>query len=59
MIRDRWERLLLTVMGPPQLGDVNEPPPSGPPPDPVCSRCGKPRSAHEVVREPGLTYTHC
>ena len=57
----RWfERGLLSVMGPPQLGD-----PSAPDrelavraPD-LCGRCGGDRDAHEVVRTARLTYTRC
>jgi hypothetical protein len=58
-IKASWEKLLLTFMGPPQLGDVNAPLPDTPLPDPVCPRCGWRRSEHEVVRDPGLTHTRC
>lgn len=55
-----FERILFSVMGPPQLGDLSAPV-REPPPRPVslCTRCGGPRDEHEVVRSPGLTYTRC
>ena len=58
--RGRWERALFTVMGPPQVGDVNDPVPV-----PahrivdICPRCGQPRDDHEIIRSPQLTYTVC
>lgn len=58
--QSRFERLLFSVMGPPQLGDAG--PPASPRPDrPVelCPRCGQPRDDHEVVRTARLTYTRC
>lgn len=56
----RFERLLFSVMGPPELGDVNAPVgvPAARPVD-TCPRCGQPRDDHEVVRSPRLTYTRC
>lgn len=54
------ERSLFAVMGPPQLGDPDEPvraPAAGP--RELCPRCRGPRDDHEVVRSPGLTYTRC
>ena len=55
---DRWHRMMLSVMGPPQLGPLGD---EGvvPPDVSVCTRCGQPRSLHEVVRSPKLTYTQC
>ncbi len=54
------ERLLFSVMGPPQLGDLSAPV-REPAARPVatCSRCGAPRDSHEVVRTPTLTYSRC
>jgi hypothetical protein len=54
------ERMLFSVMGPPQVGDVNAPMKELPPrPVEICPKCGQPRDDHEVVREPRLTYTRC
>ena len=57
----RWfERVLFSVMGPPQLGDVNAPAQEvAPGPVDICGQCGQPRDEHEVVRTPRLTYTRC
>ena len=47
-------------MGPASVGDVNAPMPDLPPrPVELCSKCGKPQDAHEVVRGPRLTWTRC
>jgi hypothetical protein len=59
VIKERWEKFLLTFMGPPQLGDPTRATRDVPVVDEVCPRCGKLRSEHEVIREPGLTYTRC
>lgn len=56
----RLERALMSVMGPASVGDVNAP--LNPVPDrpvEICPSCGQPQGDHEVVREPGLTYTRC
>lgn len=60
MRRGLFERLLFRVMGPPQLGDVHAPMADLPPP-PVtrCPQCRRPYDEHEVVRDPGLTYSRC
>lgn len=58
--QSRFERLLFSVMGPPELGDAGAPPADLPPrPVDVCPTCGGPRDDHEVVRTPRLTYTRC
>lgn len=56
----RWERLVFTFMGPPQLGDGGGPAREVPPP-PVtaCPKCARPYDVHEVVRDPRLTWTRC
>jgi hypothetical protein len=59
-VRHRVERALFAVMGPAQVGDVNEP--LNPIPDrPVdlCPQCHQPRDDHEVVRDARLTWTRC
>ena len=58
--RSRFERWLFSFMGPPQVGDVNEPARDLPArPVDICPTCGQPRDEHEVVRSPTLTYTVC
>ena len=54
-----WDRFLLTFLGPPQVGDVNAPMPVLPTDTAACATCGTPWSAHEIVRDPGLTYSRC
>ena len=58
--RGRWERMLFSVMGPPQLGHAGPPAVEVPPP-PVapCPKCARPYDLHEIVRDPRLTYTRC
>lgn len=58
--RGRWERMLFSVMGPPQLGHAGAPAVEVPPP-PVapCPKCARPYDLHEIVRDPRLTYTRC
>ena len=55
------ERLLFSFMGPPQLGSGNAPAASPRPaaPGATCAACGLAYDAHEVVRDPGLTYSRC
>lgn len=56
----RWERLLFSVMGPPQLGDASAPLREvAPPPVTACPKCGRPYDEHEIVRSPRLTWTRC
>ena len=56
----RLQRIMFSFMGPPQLGDLSAPVREAPAREPdLCGRCGQPRDTHEVVREPGLTYTRC
>ena len=58
--RGRFERMLFSFMGPPQLGDVNAPVPERPAvPSAPCPKCALPYDDHEVVRDPGLTYSRC
>lgn len=55
-----FERLLFSVMGPPQVGDVNAP--STVQRDPahdLCHKCQQPWSRHEVVRTASMTYAVC
>lgn len=55
-----FERIMFSFMGPPQIGDVHAPARELPPrPVDLCSRCRRPYEEHEVVRDPGLTYTRC
>lgn len=57
--RGWFERFLFSFMGPPQLGDPRT---GGSQPEPAavpCPKCGVPYDEHEVVRDPGLTYTRC
>ena len=55
-----FERLMFSFMGPPQVGD-GEGAARVRPDRPVerCTRCRQPYEDHEVVRDPGLTYTRC
>ena len=56
----RLERALLSVMGPPQVGDVSAPVRDLPPrPVDLCPTCGGDREQHEVVRTARLTYSRC
>ena len=58
--RSRFERVLFSFMGPPQLGDLNAPVRQLPAAPVVpCPTCGQPYEEHEVVRDPRLTYTRC
>ena len=58
--RSRWERVLFSVMGPPQLGDAGAPAREVlPPPVAACPKCTRPYDVHEIVRDPRLTYTRC
>jgi hypothetical protein len=59
-VRDGFEHFLLSIMGPAAVGDPSAPARDLPPrPVDVCPGCGQDRDLHEVVREPGLTYTRC
>lgn len=58
--RGRWERIMFSVMGPPQVGDINAPIRDLPPrPVELCGTCGQPYEEHTIVRDPGLTYSRC
>jgi hypothetical protein len=55
----RLERLLLSVMGPPQVGDPHAPS-TRPIPEPAaCPRCSKGYDEHQVVRDRNLTWSRC
>ena len=59
-VRGRFERVLFSFMGPPQLGDVNAPAADLPArPVELCGKCGQAYDEHEIVRDPRLTYTRC
>ena len=53
--------LFFFFFGPAQLGRRDEPPPAPdrPGPAPPCSQCGRPTSAHRVVRVDGRTHMRC
>ena len=56
----RWERLLFSVMGPPQLGDAGAPLREvAPPLATACPTCSRSYDEHEIVRSPRLTWTRC
>lgn len=56
----RFERMLLSVMGPPQLGDVNAPAARRLDPQvDLCTRCGKPWDDHTHVRSGSYSYLTC
>lgn len=58
--RSRFERVLFSFMGPPQLGDPSAPAVEAPPgPVAVCTKCDEPYDRHQIVRAPRLTYTRC
>jgi hypothetical protein len=57
--RGWFERFLLSFMGPPPVGDAHAPLPPVSSPSPRCPQCGTSYDEHEVVRDPGLTYTRC
>lgn len=52
------ERLLFSFMGPPQLGDPNEPVRKPTRVD-SCTLCGQPWDDHEIVRLATHSYTRC
>jgi hypothetical protein len=57
----RLQRTLFFFFGPAQLGRRDEAPPDPdrPVPDPACSLCGRPTSAHPIVRVDGHTHMRC
>jgi hypothetical protein len=58
--RGRFERLVFAFMGPPDLGDPDEPAAEAPPrPAELCATCGRPSDEHEVVRSARLTSLRC
>lgn len=50
----RFERLLLSVLGPPSVGDPDAPARVVELWDDVCPSCDKARSTHPVTRDPEL-----
>jgi hypothetical protein len=55
-----WDRLLLSMMGPPQIGENRAP--DGYVPDPtaeLCTKCDAPWDRHERVYSGTFTYTRC
>ncbi len=58
--RSRFERVMFSFMGPPEVGDASAPQRELPErPVDICPTCRLPREEHEVVRSPTLTYTVC
>ncbi len=58
--RRRFERVMFSFMGPPQVGDVSEPVTVVPDHAQLhCRRCGRPWDDHEVVRTVSMTYARC
>lgn len=57
--RGRLERMLFSVMGPPQLGSGDSGRELPAPAIELCATCRRPYDEHEIVREPRLTYTRC
>lgn len=59
--RTGWfERVLLSMMGPPQVGDVSAPPVvAANPAAALCRRCGQLWDAHPRVRTSNRTYATC
>ena len=58
--RSRFERFLLSVMGPPQVSP--DAPPPGYVPDEaaqLCHKCGRPWTEHERVHTGRQTYLNC
>jgi hypothetical protein len=54
-----WTRFLMSIMGPPQLGDSTAPiRPSRPDLD-LCPKCGYPLAEHEPVRTARATFLRC
>jgi hypothetical protein len=55
----RWTRFLLSIMGPPQLGDVRSPVRASAPDLDVCPRCGHLQVEHATVRTARATFLRC
>ena len=55
----RWTRFLLSIMGPPQLGDVRSPVRASAPDLDVCPRCGHLQVEHATVRTARATILRC
>jgi hypothetical protein len=56
----RFERFLLSFLGPPEVGDVNAPPSARTrPEDQLCTKCRMPYDNHERVHAPNMTYLTC
>lgn len=57
--RNRLERVLLSIMGPPSVGDVNAPSTyEVDPRDQLCAKCGQPYDDHARVHS-NVTYLTC
>ncbi len=55
-----WERLMFSVMGPPELGEHRSP--EGYQPDPAaneCRKCGQSYDEHQRVNSGTFTYARC
>ena len=58
--RNRFERFVFIFMGPADRGDLQAPTRELPDrPVQLCARCRQPYDEHQIVRDPGLTYTRC
>jgi hypothetical protein len=56
----RFERVLFSFMGPPQLGDLTAPPTAtADPAADLCPRCEAPWAAHTTVRTASRGYLTC
>jgi hypothetical protein len=57
--RGKWNRFLLTFLGPPTLGDPSEPPPAPAPEPAPCPLCGRPLKEHSYVQTNGVRGLRC
>lgn len=58
--RSRFERFLLSIMGPPQIGEDRAP--EGYVPNSaaaLCDKCGEPWAAHRRRHKDNITYLEC
>lgn len=56
----RFEKFLLSIMGPAQIGDLNAPSTLVPSAErDLCRKCGQPWSLHQVIRPSTLTLAIC
>jgi hypothetical protein len=55
-----FERMMFSIMGPPQVGDVNAPSTVvADPADSLCRKCSQPWESHERVHTGSMTYRRC